>query len=97
MIEHIVAFEFALSTTKEQKDEAIRRLKNLQQEIPGIIDIQAGHNFSMKNKGFDLGLTVRLEDKKALDEYGPHPKHEEVKSFLNKIGLIDMIVLDFTC
>ncbi len=97
MIEHMVAFTFTSSTTKEQKNEAIRRLKNLKQEIPGILDIQAGHNFSEKNQGYELGLTVRLVDKKALDEYGPHPKHEDVKAFLKNIGLIDMLVLDFEC
>ena len=97
MIEHIVAFSFTSSTTKEQKNEAIRRLISLKQEIPGILDIQAGHNFSEKNQGYELGLTVRLEGREALDEYGPHPKHEAVKAFLKNIGLTDMIVLDFEC
>ena len=36
MIEHMVAFTFTSSTTKEQKNEAIRRLKNLKQEIPEL-------------------------------------------------------------
>ena len=55
MIEHMVAF--TSSTTKEQKNEAIRRLKNLKQEIPGILDIQVSHNFFLRKvRAMDWGL-----------------------------------------
>lgn len=73
----------------------MERIQALKKVIDGVEDIKAGHNFSQKNKGFDLGLTVTLRDKRALELYGPHPKHQEVFSYLKEIGLVDLIVVDF--
>ncbi|MYL35141.1 Dabb family protein [Pontibacillus yanchengensis] len=95
MIEHIVIFKFNEKTSEHEKKEAINQLKSLKQKIPGIVDIQAGLNFSDRSQGFDVGLTVRFEDKQSLEEYGPHEKHQEVVSYLKEIGLSDIIVVDF--
>ncbi len=95
MVEHIVILKFNEQTTLEQQTEAIQRLKSLKQEIPGIVDIQAGFNFSERSQGFEVGLTVRFEDRQALEVYGPHEKHQEAVSFLKEIGLSDIIVVDF--
>ena len=95
MVEHIVIFKFNEKTSVEQQSEAIRKLKKLKNEISGIVDIQAGLNFSDRSQGFQLGLTVRFEDRQALEAYGPHEKHQEAVSFLREIGLVDIIVVDF--
>ncbi|MFD2212495.1 Dabb family protein [Metabacillus endolithicus] len=95
MVEHIVIFKFNDSTTVEQQNEAIQKLTSLKNEISGIVDIQAGVNFSERSQGFELGLTVRFEDKQALEQYGPHEKHQEAVAFLKEIGLTDLIVVDF--
>ena len=42
MIEHIAILKFESSTTKEQKDLVIHKLKNLVEEIEAIIEIQIG-------------------------------------------------------
>ena len=94
MVEHIVIFKFNETTTVEQQTEAIQKLVNLKNEISGIVDIQAGLNFSERSQGFQLGLTVRFEDKQALEVYGPHEKHQEAVSFLEEIGLTDKIVVE---
>lgn len=95
MIEHIVLVKFGTRTTKEEKDELIRRTLALKDVIPGILDIQQGHNFSARSKGYDVGLTVRFENKAALDNYGPHPEHQKVFTYLQSIGIEDSIVVDF--
>lgn len=95
MLLHLVFLKFKSSTSDEQKDEAISRLISLKDNIPGIQELKVGHNFSEKNKGYDIGLSVALINQKALEEYGLHPKHQEVVSYLNKIGLIDLIAIDF--
>jgi len=95
LVEHIVIFKFNETTTAEQQTEAIQKLKGLKNEISGILDIQAGLNFSDRSQGFEVGLTVRFEDKQALEAYGPHEKHQEAVSFLREIGLSDIIVVDF--
>ncbi|WP_226526917.1 Dabb family protein [Metabacillus niabensis] len=95
MVEHIVIFKFNETTSVEQQTEAIQKLKNLKHEISGIIDIQAGLNFSDRSQGFQVGLTVRFEDKQSLEAYGPHEKHQEAVSYLKEIGLSDIVVVDF--
>lgn len=95
MVEHMVILKFGPETSAEQKDQAIQKLKRLKQDIPGIMDLQAGYNFSERSQGFEIGLTVRFDSKESLEVYGPHPKHQEVVSYLREIGLTDIIVVDF--
>ena len=42
-----------------------------------------------------MGLSVLFEDRTAFENYGPHPKHQEVVTLLEDIGLMDIIILDF--
>lgn len=95
MVEHIVLLKFSPETTIEQKQEAISRTLMLKEVIPGIVDIQQGINFSNRSKGFEVGLTVRFEDRTSLENYGPHPAHQEVFAYLQEIGVEDIIVVDF--
>lgn len=95
MVEHIVLIKFSPETTKEQKEELIRRTLQLKTMIPGIMDIQQGFNFSNRSQGYEIGLTVRFEDKASLDNYGPHPAHQEIVNYLKEIGMEDSIIVDF--
>lgn len=95
MIEHIVLIKFSPKTTLEQKQELIRRTLELKEKIPGIIDIRQGINFSERSKGYDMGLTARLEDRAALENYLPHPAHQEILAYLKEIGVEDTIIVDF--
>ncbi|MBS4211634.1 MULTISPECIES: Dabb family protein [Neobacillus] len=95
MVEHIVLLKFSPKTTIEQKQETISRTLLLKEVIPGIMDIQQGINFSNRSKGFEIGLTVRFEDRTSLENYGPHPAHQEVFAYLQEIGVEDIIVVDF--
>lgn len=95
MIEHIVLLKFSSNTTESQKDELIRRTLDLKNVIPGIVDIQQGYNFSNRSKGYEMGLTVRLEDQSFLDTYILHPAHQEILSLLKEMGMEDLLVVDF--
>ena len=95
MIEHIVLIKSSPTTTNEQKQELIRRTLNLKEKITGIIDIQQGFNFSTRNKGYDMGLTVRFENRQSLDNYLPHPEHQQIIAYLKEIGVEDTIIVDF--
>ncbi|WP_026695460.1 Dabb family protein [Peribacillus kribbensis] len=95
MIEHIALLKFTPHTTEEQKEELITRTLELKNIIPGIVEIQQGTNFSNRSKGYEMGLTVRFEDRSSLENYGSHPAHQEVVSYLKEIGLEDSIFVDF--
>lgn len=95
MIEHIVLIKCAATTTAAQKEELIARTLRLKDTIAGIVDIQQGINFSPRSQGYDIGLTVRFENREALEQYIPHPAHQETIAYLKSIGVEDTIVVDF--
>lgn len=95
MIQHLALFKFTSSTTEEQKNNAMNQIKQLIDDIDGIIDLSVGYNFTNRSKGFEIGLTVTLKDKETLELYSYHPKHQEVIRYLNEIGLVDVLVLNY--
>ncbi|WP_332238808.1 Dabb family protein [Sporolactobacillus sp. KGMB 08714] len=95
MIEHIVLFKFSDETTEEQKEEGARRLRHLIHELPGILDIQAGQNYSTRGKGYSMALTVRFRSKADHEHYTPSPEHQAIVSYLKEAGLIDTLAVDF--
>ncbi|PKG21917.1 hypothetical protein CWS01_20055 [Niallia nealsonii] len=65
--------------------------------IPGILELTAGINVTEEKeniKGYTLGLRVTFKDKDALDQYGPHPLHQEFVGMLEGI-IEDVIVVDY--
>lgn len=94
MIDHIVLVKFEETTTEAQLQEVVRRFKALQNHLEGLIDIQAGLNFSDKNQGYQVVLTTRFENQAALEAYGPHPQHQAVAAYIREVGRVDSIVVD---
>lgn len=95
MVEHIVLLKFSKEATQSQKEELIQKTYALKDVIPGIVDLQQGFNFSDRNNGFEVGLTVRFENRDSLNNYGPHPSHQAITAYLKEIGVEDSIIVDF--
>jgi hypothetical protein len=86
VVEHIVLFKWNAEATTEQITAAIAGLRGLKDQVPNILDLSVGENFSDRAQGFTHGLVVRFPDKAALDVYGPHPAHQHVvQTFINPI------------
>ncbi|OAH57918.1 MULTISPECIES: Dabb family protein [Bacillaceae] len=94
MIDHIVLVKFEETTTEAQLQEVVTRFKALRNHLEGLIDIQAGLNFSEKNQGYQVVLTTRFENQAALEAYGPHPEHQAVAAYIREVGRVDSIVVD---
>jgi len=96
MVEHVVLFKTTPEATPEQKQQMIAGLKSLKDQIPGIVDLSVGTDFSLaRSQGFDIGLVVRFVDRAALDVYLPHPAHRGcVDQFVAPIKQ-DVIVVDY--
>ncbi len=80
---------------EEDAQTLIGELRALAGEIPGIMDLQCGRNFSpARAHGYDIGLRVRFPGKSELAAYGPHPAHQRV---LERIGQLcaDVLAVDF--
>lgn len=86
MVEHIVLFKWKAEATPEQIETAIEGLRGLKTQVPNIIDLTVGANFTDRGQGFTHGLVVRFPDKAALEVYGPHPAHQHVvQTYINPI------------
>lgn len=95
MVEHVVLFQSTEEATPEQRDAMIAAVKKLKDQIPGIVDLSVGYNFSERAQGFDIGVVVRFVDRAALDVYIPHPAHRAcVEQFLQPIRK-NTIVVDY--
>ncbi|MFK7693928.1 Dabb family protein [Paenibacillus sp. HJGM_3] len=94
MIDHIVLVKFAETTTQEQLTEVVTRFRALRPHLKGVVDLQAGINFSEKSQGYQVLLSVRFEDRAALEAYGPNPEHQAVAAFIREVGRVDSIIAD---
>ena len=95
MIEHIILFRWKPDASAGQIATVLDELRALKGQIPGIQDLTCGENFSERSQGFTHALVVRLDNRAALDAYGPHPAHQRVvQEFINPIRA-DVLGLDY--
>ena len=74
--------------------QAIDDLQALKGQIPGLLSVDAGRNFSDRAGNYNFAAVMTLEDKDALAGYGPHPAHQAVAGRLG--GLANgLMVVDF--
>lgn len=92
---HIVLFKWKEDATPEAIEAVLTALRGLQGQIPGIVELTCGVNFSERSQGFTHGLVVTFTDKAALETYGPHPAHRHVvETFINPIRA-DILAVDY--
>lgn len=99
-VKHIVILRFQPKTSQEEIAEIFEALDDLQEKIPGIVDICSGPYESPEglNKGFTHAFIVTFADPESRDAYLEHPDHEVVKQMIvNQLvgGLVDVIAFDF--
>lgn len=75
MIEHLVLFKARPDASPEQVETMLSRLRALQDEVPGILYLSCGTNFSERSQGYTHGLVVRFGDRDGLQAYQVHPRH----------------------
>ncbi|WP_240418339.1 Dabb family protein [Paenibacillus periandrae] len=97
MYEHIVAFKFNENYKPEHEKQLLESLLSFKGRIPGVVDMTAGVNVTEETdniRGYTLGLRVTFEDKQSLQQYGPHPVHQQFVQLLD--GIIEsVIVIDY--
>ncbi|MBB6481036.1 Dabb family protein [Spirochaeta isovalerica] len=92
MISHVVMWKLK---NISEGDEVVRRLKNLEGKIPGLISIEAGADTNRSDAAWDVVLISTHESKDALDSYQVHPDHMEVKKFIGSVAA-ERAVVDFS-
>lgn len=95
MIEHIVLFKWQPDASPEAIASVMTALKGLKDQIPEILALSCGEDFSERGQGFQHGLVVRFADREALKSYQVHPAHQEVVARLIKPILTDILAVDY--
>jgi hypothetical protein len=95
MIEHIVLMQWKPDATPGQIEQVMTGLRGMRGQIPGILDLTCGENFSDRAQGYTHALVVRFTDRAALDAYGPHPVHRHVVDNFIKPIRGEFLSLDF--
>lgn len=78
MIEHLVLFQWTPDASAEAVAQVVTELRALKSQIPGVLDLTCGENFSPRSQGYTHALVVRFDDRTALEAYGPNPAHQRV-------------------
>ncbi|MFC0560199.1 Dabb family protein [Halalkalibacter alkalisediminis] len=94
MIQRTVLVKFGETTTQEQLNDVVTRFKALENQLKGIVDLQAGLNFAEKSKEYQVMLMVRFQDKAALDAYVDNAEHQAVAAYIREVGRVDSIGVD---
>ena len=78
MIRHIVLFRKRTDVIRDAAREAdlAQRMRQLGQDIPGILEWRIGANECARPVSWDYVLESAVEDKAALDTYLFHPLHQ---------------------
>ena len=97
MIRHVVLFKLRDNADAPQ---IFISLKNLQSQIPGIVNISTGADCSPEGlqRGYTHGFTVDFVDAAARDGYLPHPAHQKVGAMIVaacESGVDGVLVLDW--
>ncbi|MFN0050634.1 MAG: Dabb family protein [Planctomycetales bacterium] len=97
---HIVLLRFSPRTSREEIAGIFEALDDLQEKIPGIVDISSGPYDSPEglHKGFTHAFIVTFAEAEFRDAYLEHPDHEVVKQMIVRQlanGLEDVIAFDF--
>ena len=74
MIKHIVMFKLK-KNSKESVEKVVNALKTLEGNIDVLRSAEVGVNFTVSERSYDIVLTTEFDNRDALNDYGPHPKH----------------------
>ncbi|OVZ60659.1 hypothetical protein CDO44_08000 [Pigmentiphaga sp. NML080357] len=87
MIKHIAMWRLKLDEgeTRESAFAAIRSAIAAQRgRIPGLLESEAGLNFSTSSKALDVAVYTVFTDREALAAYHAHPVHMETRAKVDR-------------
>lgn len=89
MIKHIVFWRMkaeALGATGAENAAAVvNRLHELPGQIPEIVALETGHDFSGSGASWDVCLYSEFRSREDLGVYQEHPAHVRVRDFIGQV------------
>ena len=81
-VEHILMIETNEGVSDEDMQEVLDGIVALKDQIPGVLDVKIGKNFTDRAPHITYSGVVTLADKEALAGYGPHTANKELLKIL---------------
>lgn len=81
MLIHMVLLRF---DDDAHADEAVRRLRELPDDIDAIRRLVAGRNVLPSERAYDVGLLIEFDSVEDLEIYRDHPAHVAVAEFIRR-------------
>lgn len=85
MIRHIVLLKPKTEVSADEIATVLDRVRGLQKDIPGMVEVRAGENLSANTQGYTYGFVMHFVDAKHFQAYAPHPAHQVVSKELRAI------------
>ena len=85
MISHIVLLQPKPEATDEEIAAVLGHVRELRQQIAGIVEIHVGKNLAANHQGYAYGFVMRFADEEHLKAYAPHPAHQVVSQELREM------------
>jgi Stress responsive A/B Barrel Domain len=91
MVTHVVMWKL-----KDRSEDNARRVQalvmSMRGRIPGMLELDAGIDYTRSERSFDVVLITKHENRAALEQYQVHPVHEEVKSVMLQLRDVSVAV-----
>lgn len=88
MVNHYVFWNFNDFLTKEEKDEAGNRIKEMLEAVgkvvSGVVSLEVFIN-QLESSNRDIALISRFESVEALNAYQVHPEHVKAGSYIKTV------------
>lgn len=75
MVDHLVFFAVKGEASGEEVEDLLSSIRGLKDEVPGVVDLSVGEDFSGRSGGYTHALFARFEDAAGLKVYAGHPAH----------------------
>ncbi len=89
-IVHIVMWRMNGTTAEERLSQArtaVAAFESTRGTIAGVLDMQVGVNVVDAPDAWDLALSMRFENRAALEAYADHPAHLEIKRLVGPMRM----------
>ncbi len=83
-IAHMVWMKFNDGVSQQRIEHHLSALSALPAEVPEIVSLNLGENFTDRAQGYTHGMLVVLESKEGLRAYADHPAHVPVANALRE-------------
>ncbi len=94
MIHHLVWFKLSDDIQDSDVEQLKTNLLEMPAQIPQIVSLSCGRDFSGRARGFEFGLSVQFHTREDGQLYDKHPAHQEFIA-KSKHFWRDVMALDF--